>query len=676
MKSRVRNDIQGLRAVAVVLVILFHLPIAVSLRGGFVGVDMFYVISGFVVTKMVLSTDMSPGHTLASIGNFLRRRVMRLVPALSVVVIATVIISILFAPTQELREVAKAGVFSELFVSNAFYAQNFNTYWNPEVLRSPFLHTWSLGVEFQTYLLFPLIFIAVFRAGHAGSVHARSALTVTAALAVVSLVAFVYLLVFRTVQLFGIDPQAFAFYSPFTRFWEFALGILPAIVASRYEWHSATKVRSATPVAWTLIAVGVVGCTVGDTLNLFVIPACLGVATLLANGERAIGLRRSLLEWKPLVWIGDRSYSIYLWHWPLLVLCLWLAPGNLALALASIAATVGLSMLTYRFVEQQFRRSASTSKVRALLPSGAFVLVGVLVAGLGVGVASTLWYTKPVAVSAAATDFVDAGVSGEAMRSAIEACAFGDLTVVCTNDPDAGTVVVIGDSLADRSMPAVQVAAKANGLNATMMWTGGCGIEAGSCPDAIYDYLAKTDVVALIVSMNYDRESNRLNATEAASGKVATCPANEATSACAAHVNAVEAFIRDADRGLTEFEAYTDHVLIALPFPQQSQFVETCLSRPLYQRILSLPVDLVACGRTSVQWQSERQGLFPEAIADVAAQHPDVTVWNPISYLCGDEWCPGVINEGEIVMSDGIHWTWEASRFFYPVFEKYLGEID
>jgi peptidoglycan/LPS O-acetylase OafA/YrhL len=675
MKPRNRYDIQGLRSVAVILVILFHLPAAINLGGGFIGVDIFYVISGFVVTNMVLGTQTLPGHALRSMGQFLKRRVMRLVPALAVVVVATLILGILFAPTQELAQVSNAGLASETFVSNVFYARYFDTYWNPAVLRSPFLHTWSLGVEFQTYLLFPLLFVAVFKAGRATMRSLRSGLVVTLVLGAVSLAAFVYLLVVRSEPLSGFSPQALAFYTPVTRFWEFALGIVPAIVAWRGGWAMKSPARFVTPVAWVLIAAGLVGSTIDETLNLFVILACAGVAMLLANGERAVGARRSLLEWKPLVWIGDRSYSIYLWHWPLLVLSLWLFPGNIPVALASIGITVLLSMATYRFVEQRFRRSKSKSPVRALLPSAAFVLAGVLAAGLGLTVAATPAYITPTPLAAAASPLAESGMTAADMNGAIAGCTIEALQITCVNVPGAPTVVVIGDSLGYRALPAVQLAALEHGLNATMMWTGGCGIELDSCPQFVYDYLDSTDVAALVVAMNFDRASNRANAVELAGGEVAECSIDQPTSDCDLHIQNVKMFTERSVAGRAQLETYSDHILMALPFPQQEQSVVACLSVPLYQRLFAAPIDPHACGGTSLQWQHDRQGLYPEAITGVVSEDPDVTLWDPTDYLCEDGWCPAVVTGGEQIMSDGIHWTWEASRFLYPVFDEYLDTV-
>ncbi len=674
MKQRTRTDIQGLRALAVILVILFHLPAALSLRGGFVGVDMFFVISGFVVTNMVITGDHPIGRAWGAIGSFLRRRVMRLIPAASVVIVATIIIALAFAPTVELAQVSKAGVYSQLFISNLFYASNFNTYWDPAVLRSPFLHTWSLGVEFQVYLIFPLLFLAIFRGNRGSHRGLTSALIATLVLGVISLAAFVYLLEFRSAPFHGFAPGALAFYSPFTRFWEFALGIVPAIIASRGKWSERVPSRVATPLAWVLLLAGVVGCTLANQLDLAVILSCVGVAIMLANGARSAAPIRSALDWKPLVWIGDRSYSIYLWHWPLLVLALWLFPGNGPIAIGSVGVTVALSILTFRFVEQRFRRPRSTSIRTALLPSVAFVAAGVLIAGSGVFVATQNWYQSPVPIARAAMRFIDAGPTAADMDSAVKGCVIQELQITCENVAGAPRVVIIGDSLGYRSVPAVQLAAMRDGFNTTMMWTGGCSIELDSCPSWMYDYLAKTKVAALIVNVNYDRASTVINGNEVAAGLSAVCPRNEPVAACPAHVAQVDTLLADAPAGLRKLEKYTDKILVALPFPQQSKLVGACLSPPLAAR-LATAVDAESCGRTSLRWQRERQGLFESAIAKVTSADPHVTLWDPTDLLCTAGECPAVINGGDQIMSDAIHLTWAGSRLLYPRYSAFVDAV-
>ena len=667
-----RKDIQGLRALAVLLVIAFHLPTGIGFSGGFVGVDIFFVISGFVVTKMILTAGGSARTRWGATGDFLRRRALRLIPALSVVVIVTVLLSILLAPVAELASDSQAGLLSQLFVSNGFYARNFDTYWDPAVLRSPFLHMWSLGVEFQTYLVFPLVFAPLLLPASRTPANSRRVFWITAVLAGVSLIAFAALVLLPVFTVHGISSAALAFYTPVTRFWEFAAGILPAMLSWRGDWHERRWQRWVSPIAWPLIVVGVIGCALTGTIGLAVVPAVVGTSLLLANGDRGVGAPRSLMDWRPLGWIGDRSYSIYLWHWPLLVFALWLAPGNLLVTAVAVVGAFLLAMASYRWVELRFRRSAAVG-IRRLRPTAIFVAGGLVASLLALVIAGSGWYRMPVPLSAASMTFADTGPTGTDMDQALEGCDIQALTISCTNAPGASQVVVIGDSLGYRAFPAVQLAAKQHGLNATMMWTGGCTIELNSCPASFYRYLGSHEVAAILVTSNFDRAADRVNGIEAGAGETPVC--SVPTVDCAAHQKAVAAFTAKAAPGLRQLDAYSDHILVALPFPQQAEALDGCLAPPLSQRMLGATVDPLACGRTSLAWQHARQGLFPAAITAAVATDPHATLWDPTDYLCDGTWCPAVINGGDRIMSDPVHWSWEGSRLLYPEYASYLATI-
>jgi peptidoglycan/LPS O-acetylase OafA/YrhL len=668
LKAAIREDIQGLRALAVILVILSHLPAPLTLAGGFVGVDIFFVISGFVITR-VLVRPRGDGDGRGFFVGFMGRRVARLVPALLAVCVVAAAASVLFAPTTELRQIAAAGITAETFVSNFYYTLNFDTYWNPAVLRSPFLHTWSLGVEFQTYLVLPLLLLPSILAP-ADARGRRRALAIVVGGAAISLVLFVYLLVIRTAPLHGLDAHGVAFYAPVTRFWEFALGIVPALVVPATPREGRAS-RALATVAWLLIAAGVASSTVAKGLNLSVAACCVGVAVLLVQGERP-GASRSLLASRPLVWIGDRSYSIYLWHWPLLVVCIWVFPGNTTAVLGAIAATFLLSAASYPLVEQRFRRARGP---RWRAAAGWTLLVGSGAAAMAAAwsISSAPWYSSRRPITDVAMLFPGSIVSQGEVLHAMDDCHGTEHEIHCKFFPE-GTpeVVIIGDSLAYRSIPAVALAAKQHGLNASMLYFGRCSIEQNSCQPFQYDYLKRTKLAGIIVTTNYDRASDRLNGTEIAYGARILCPPNVRTQDCPLHQKNVDKYLVDAAAGLKQLEGFADHILVALPFPQQAKLVPQCLSLPPYFRFVAPAYDGEGCGRTSLGWQRARQGLYPSAMRKVTAGDAKVMVWDPTEYLCHDGWCPAVINLGEKIMDDGIHWTWPASRYLYPAFSKFL----
>jgi hypothetical protein len=165
-----------------------------------------------------------------------------------------------------------------------------------------------------------------------------------------------------------------------------------------------------------------------------------------------------------------------------------------------------------------------------------------------------------------------------------------------------------------------------------------------------------------------------VNGAEADGGLEPTCPPDAPTVECVAHQQAVREFSERAARGLEELTAITPNVLIALPFPQQARSFPNCLTERQGGSGDGAP-EGPACGWTSVDWQRERQGLFPEAIREIAKAHPGVQTWDPVEVFCTDGRCPAVINDGEVVMDDAIHMTMEASRYAIPTIAAFADPV-
>jgi hypothetical protein len=260
-----------------------------------------------------------------------------------------------------------------------------------------------------------------------------------------------------------------------------------------------------------------------------------------------------------------------------------------------------------------------------------------------------------------------------------EKCQISDFAVQCKNFPAVQKeIVVIGDSLSYRAFTAVQLSAREHGLNASLFWNSGCSIELNSCRNSlfvnsIYDYLSKIDVIGLIVISNYDRESNRINAVEQDLGLKPLCDPMKPTSVCPLHLQKIQTFETSARQGLDQLHTYSNHVLIATPFPQQAEMPPICESQAIYARIISQNNE--PCARTSVAWQKERQGLYPATITKVSAEKSFVQLWNPLDYFCDKGWCPAVIKGGEQIMSDAIHWNLDASRFIYPPIDAFIDSV-
>ena len=371
--SHYRSDIDGLRAIAVLSVVLYHFGIG-GLQGGFVGVDVFFVISGYLITGIIQSELARGEFTLA---RFYERRARRIFPALFVMLLVTMLAGLFVLLPSDLARLGQAATATVLFVSNALYFRQ-SGYFDDASDFNALLHTWSLGVEEQFYVGLPLLLMLVHR------YRPQWLLRVIAACALLSFAACVL------VQ--PILAKAVFFLSPF-RAWELLLGSLVALGAAPQVRNGTLRaVLSVAALAALLGAIAFMRSGVDFPGWKAAIPV-LSTAVLLhlgAGGRTWVG---GVLSWRPLVFVGLISYSLYLWHWPLLVLVSYrqgMAPLSSLQALGLLGLSLLLAVASYRFVEQPFRRArkqgeaATRARVFAASGAGAFLLVAI-----GVGFAAT-----------------------------------------------------------------------------------------------------------------------------------------------------------------------------------------------------------------------------------------------------------------------------------------------
>lgn len=342
-----RRDIDGLRAVAILAVVVFH-TLPGSLPGGFIGVDVFFVISGFLITG-ILRKQLAAGHF--GIGTFYAHRIRRIFPALCTVLLATFLMGWLLAVPEDFQLIGKHMATGAGFVQNFALLQEAG-YFDVATETKPLMHLWSLAIEEQFYLLYPPVLWLLW----------RMRLPAGVAIGVMALASFA-----ANIALVGQSPSE-AFFLPHTRLWELLVGGWLACAASPADaprprtaslMARLTPQRSATLGA---LAIGS-GLVLIDRASVFpgwlaLLPV-LGAALLIHAGPEG-WFNRHVLSHPVAVWIGLISYPLYLWHWPLLA---YLHIGNHSgdgLRVASACLAVALSWLTYRWIETPVRRGRSS----------------------------------------------------------------------------------------------------------------------------------------------------------------------------------------------------------------------------------------------------------------------------------------------------------------------------
>jgi peptidoglycan/LPS O-acetylase OafA/YrhL len=335
-----RADIDGLRAIAVTAVLVFH-AFPEVLPGGFLGVDMFFVISGYLITGLIQDAVAAGGLWVAA---FYARRIRRIVPALLLVLTASFVAGWFMLLPLEYRRLGENVTGGALFFANLQFVLQ-SVYFDRTAQTKPLLHLWSLSVEEQFYLVWPFVMM------WAAAVRARM-LPIALAIAVASFAADVVV-----IDLYS--PSA-AFYLPFTRFWELMLGAAVCALGTRAAIRSgrAASVLAAgcLVIIAASIAVRIALQTDGSTPPWWNLLPVLATAGLMATGA-GTWAARALLGVKPMVWLGKISYPLYLWHWPLLSFLAigTLSQSSVAARIAALAAALVLAQLTYVFVERPIR---------------------------------------------------------------------------------------------------------------------------------------------------------------------------------------------------------------------------------------------------------------------------------------------------------------------------------
>jgi peptidoglycan/LPS O-acetylase OafA/YrhL len=487
-----RTDIEGMRAIAVGLVLLYHAGVG-AFGGGFVGVDVFFVISGFLITGVMLKEiDRTGGMKLSS---FWARRARRLLPAAFVVLVAAAVVSWLLLPITQRTVFGNDIIAAALYVANWRLAGRSVDYLAEAVGASPVQHFWSLAVEEQFYIVWPLLVIAAI------ALSKRTGRPVRGTLSVWILIVVAASLTWSIAS--TLDSPVTAYFSTFTRLWQLGIG---ALLAIKGDVIMRLPGKALSTAGW----VGLVGVLTSGVLfsgatpwpSYWALVPTISAALLLVSGVRTVpNSPYRLLSVKPAVWLGGLSYSVYLWHW-LLIVAAQAVVGELSLAIGVFATAVSIvpAWLTQKLVENPLRFGDTMQRSGPALSVGGAAVVASVVAGALVvasigDVAPTETSNRPLGAAV-----LTAAEPGSSIEDSVEAivpdplvadqdlpdaydggCQVGETMTEarrCLYGTDGDPVVMlVGDSKAVQWEPALQIIAERSGWQLQVMAKSGCAFS-------------------------------------------------------------------------------------------------------------------------------------------------------------------------------------------------------
>lgn len=602
-----RPGIDGMRAIAVLGVVLYHAGFGPP--AGFVGVDVFFVISGFLITSLLEAELAATGRI--GLAAFYARRVRRLFPALSIVLVVTVAASVAVLSYGELTSALQSAAASVVFGANIFFQYTTGDYFGPNVNHLPLLHLWSLGVEEQYYLLWPVALLFARRL----PLSARRAVFVFFALASL---AFAEWSLSRGTQA--------AFYSMPSRWWELSLGALVA-------WTPVTGHRVGRWESWagTLVIVAAMAIPTKHFPGVGALPATLGAALLL-HASTVKGGAWGLLSSRPMVLIGKVSYPFYLWHWPLLALAAVAIPGDIPAPTraALVLAALLLAAATWRWVERPVHLIPMALPRRLV---GATLLTCVALAVLVVQVADATRSTPPSNDPGAIAERDMPANMDHCHNLSIRPDQLPDETACVLGGDAPPKVAIWGDSHALAFQPFATAVAIGEGRTAIAYSRDACA------PAIDYDNGERPVAVARCRSFN-----------AAALLRAETMDTVILASRWPAPAD--RDFAADLTATVDQLSSHVRHILIIGATPDLPASVPDCIRRN----------SLKSCEVPREQFIAQSSAVRA-LLTSIAMRHPNVTYVEPIDFFCNQKTCPGVRN-GLALYWDSNHISSSAAAVF------------
>lgn len=671
-RTQFRLDIQGLRAIAVGLVVVYHL-LPQTITGGFVGVDVFFVISGYLITSHLIK---HPPRRPKELGTFWLRRIKRLIPASMLVLFTTVIAVRVLTPESFWRDNTFQAIASAFYSQNWFLLATSVDYLAEDNAPTAVQHYWSLAVEEQFYLVWPLCIAALWWFAVRKKLIPKRFVLVGVSLIVALSCAY-------SIYLTSVDPGV-AYFSTFTRVWELALGAMVALFPAPRQRFSSSPAAAA--MAWVGLA-GIIGSGIAyDSATPFpgyqaALPV-VGTAMVIWVAATSRFSPTVLLASWPFRFLGDHSYSIYLWHWPIIVLLPFVSDtlGSLDLV-AVVLATILLSMLTKKYVEDAFRKTLDVSTLVTPLRFLVVATASVALVAAGVaGEAQKRTENSSVSLEAALNGGVpcfgaaaladqrgacqyDADqelILSPALAKVDKSAAYADgcwssepfeEKPTCTYGTGKTKVALVGNSHAGHWLPALQEIADDKDWTITTFLVSRCNpTDARLKFDSEIKSQGCADYGKWILEQTSDGQFDLIITSERQSVPVATFSAT--TTEEPARLG-YASYMKRWTASKTPLLIIRD-----TPFPGNT--------RKNIPDCVATATDANAeCSGSAAKWES----MDPLAGAAEQGEFENVAVIDPTRYFCQDGTCPAVIG-GVVVYFDSSHITATYAETLVPYLEK------
>ena len=675
-----RPDIDGLRAIAVLAVMLYHLN-GSWLPGGFIGVDVFFVISGFVVTgSLVSSKNLNAG---AFIIEFYARRLARIIPALVSMLVVISILFTLFVPQAWLSLFSEKTALAAFFgLSNWVMQQNTDTYFAPRSEFNPFTHTWSLGVEEQFYVVFPVLCLIWLRVRQNRPKFSPLILTVVTALGLASLAGCIWATTTK--------PNA-AFYSIAFRFWELVSGALLFQLSERIvrrDFPGGVFLKWIPALGITLVGVGLIYADAKHFPYPWALCAVAGTLMLIGGVSASPNPVRHMLASKMLVWTGKRSYALYLWHWPIYVLLRWTTGIETPeTRIFAVAASFLLTWASYRYIEMPLRHNAALRQRKPILQILFFLMI--IVGGLLIA-KTAFKYRARISMSTvsrnAADWYPDKIRAYEDKRlcnvsKMRENFPSGSKQVYqasdCITTPPTRKLFVLGDSHATAYIPMFDQISAETGLGVTIYADAGCPFldfkssmtENQSQPcieywrSAVRDILAtaKKGDIMFLPSLRMWRFSDQWGEFDIRHVEQLALGEEAYQRTARAQQEAIDWLQPFAEKGLQIVFEAPKPLFKSPPFRCSDSFNA---DNPICKHGFDMPRDQLEKLRASVI----------SSMNHIKINVRGIQIWDPFPLLCPSETCHS-IRDGKPLFFDADHISGYGNAFLYPHFKDAIIDL-